>query len=157
MGFQLPFALASLPDFSRVDAVLARLGQRFGALTAFFVAALNAAPKLVSRPASSFPVAKRPATTAASLTVADQWSKLSQILNASIGGAVAAHDMQSAATRQLDLAQYGLTTLVDELSAVMALPGRRSRPATLHQLGSGFDMAAEASLAQQTSGQALAA
>ncbi|MEQ1653677.1 MAG: hypothetical protein ABL897_14410 [Hyphomicrobium sp.] len=153
----MPFALTSLSHFSRVDAVLARLGQRFGALAGLVGSALNAAPQLVARPASSLPVAKAPASIAARLTVVDQWSKLSSILNASIGGAVAAHDMQSAATRQLDLAQYGLTTLVDELSAVMSIPGRRSRSATLHQLGSGFDMAAEANLAQQTGGQALAA
>jgi hypothetical protein len=34
---------------------------------------------------------------------------------------------------QLDLAQYGLTTLVDELSAVMDMQGRR-RHATVHVL-----------------------
>ena len=34
---------------------------------------------------------------------------------------------------QLDLAQYGLTTLVDELSAVMDMQGRRRR-ATVHVL-----------------------
>lgn len=66
------------------------------------------------------------------MTLADQWSKVSAVLARSVDGARIATDMQSAATQQLDLAQYGLITLVDELSAVMSIPGRRSRSATVH-------------------------
>lgn len=66
------------------------------------------------------------------MTLTDQWSKVSAVLVRSVDGARLATEMQSAATQQLDLAQYGLLTLVDELSAVMTIPGRRSRSATVH-------------------------
>lgn len=90
------------------------------------------------------------------LAAADQWAKLSDILGRAVGGAAAAEHLQSAATRQLDLAQYGLTTLVDELSSVMTIPGRKSRTATLHVLGAGHDAMAETSF-KPRAGQALAA
>ncbi len=48
-------------------------------------------------------------------------------MSTAIAGAKSAADLQSSATQQLDLAQYGLTTLMDELSAVMSVPGRRER------------------------------
>ena len=53
-------------------------------------------------------------------------------------------------------AVLGLTTLVDELSAVMTVPGRRSRSATLHMFASGQDLVADASY-QTGSNHALAA
>lgn len=73
------------------------------------------------------------------MTLADQWSKVTAVLSQSVDGARIATEMQSAATQQLDLAQYGLITLVDELAAVMAIPGRRSRSATVHALNGGTE------------------
>lgn len=87
------------------------------------------------------------------MSLADQWSKVSSILLQSVDGARIATEMQSAATQQLDLAQYGLITLVDELSAVMTIPGRRSRGATVHAFNGALDGAGLPPL----QGQALAA
>ena len=67
----------------------------------------------------------------APLTVAQQWSRLASVLESAISGAANAGRRQAAATQQLDLAQYGLSTLGDELAAVMHVPGRRER-ATVH-------------------------
>ena len=67
------------------------------------------------------------------LTTAQQWSALVGVLDGAITGATDARRRQSAATQQLDLAQYALFKLGDELAAVMSIPGRRE-PATLHVL-----------------------
>ena len=82
------------------------------------------------------------------MTLADQWSKITSVLVRSVEGASAVKDMQSAATQQLDLAQYGLSTLVDELAAVMAMPGqaniapsRYANSATVHAFGANIEAA----------------
>lgn len=90
------------------------------------------------------------------LTLTDQWISLSAILAKAVDGAIAAQDLQVAATQQLDLAQYGLSTLVDELAAVMPMPGRRDGGATLHLFANGSESAADAGSASRR-GQALAA
>ncbi len=76
----------------------------------------------------------RPAATP--LSLADQWSSLVAVLAKSLTSVEKAQNLQAAATQQLDLAQYGISTLLDELSAVMAMPGRGDRRATLHVLES---------------------
>lgn len=90
------------------------------------------------------------------LNIAEQWSRLSGILTTAISGSETVREMQAAATQQLDLAQYGITTLVDELAAVMALPGyegpRQSRLATVHAFSYAADAGPRAPL-----GHALAA
>ena len=68
------------------------------------------------------------------LSVAEQWLRLSGVVSGAIRGAHTASQLQVAATQQLDLAQYGLSTMVDELAAVMALPGRRDKKASVHIL-----------------------
>jgi hypothetical protein len=68
------------------------------------------------------------------ITLAEQWAKLTAIIKGAASRAEEATRCHSAAALQLDLAQYGLTTLVDELSAVMDMQGRRRR-ATVHILG----------------------
>ncbi|MFN0218798.1 MAG: hypothetical protein ACKVP4_08310 [Hyphomicrobium sp.] len=55
------------------------------------------------------------------------------MVKTAIRGAEEANRRQTAATQQLDLAQYALYTLGDELAAVMAIPGRRE-PASVHVL-----------------------
>jgi hypothetical protein len=85
------------------------------------------------------------------LAAADQWARLSRVLTRAVTGAEQAQTLQAAALQQLDLAQYGVSTLIDELSAVMNLAGRQDRVATLHNLvgSSGFDEAlADARFAQ---------
>ena len=69
----------------------------------------------------------------ARLTLAEQWARLVHIIKAAFSRAEEAARCHSAAALQIDLAQYGLITLVDELSAVMEMPGRRRR-ATVHVL-----------------------
>lgn len=76
-----------------------------------------------------------------------QWAKVTGVLSAAIAGANAAAQLQRTATQKIDLAQYGLGTLIDELSAVMTVPGRRERAQVVH-------LAAHAAEPQQ---QALAA
>jgi hypothetical protein len=104
-------------------------------LLAYVAEALR--PAFASRDKTSRPKAThRPAATP--LGLADQWSRLARVIGRSVTGAETAQKLQLAATQQLDLAQYGISTLIDELSAVMIISGRRDRQATLHVLGSAF-------------------
>lgn len=68
------------------------------------------------------------------LSIAEQWSQISGIVMGAASRAEEATRCHASATLQLDLAQYALTSLVDELSAVMDVGGRRRR-ATVHVLG----------------------
>ncbi|MFA5957492.1 hypothetical protein [Hyphomicrobium sp.] len=68
------------------------------------------------------------------LSIAEQWTYLSDIVMGAASRAEEATRCHASATQQLDLAQYALTSLVDELSAVMDMGGRRRR-ATVHTLG----------------------
>ncbi len=68
------------------------------------------------------------------LSIAEQWTYLSDIVMGAASRAEEATRCHASATQQLDLAQYALTSLVDELSAVMDMGGRRRR-ATVHMLG----------------------
>ncbi len=68
------------------------------------------------------------------LSLAEQWNHLSDIVMGAASRAEEATRCHASATLQLDLAQYALTSLVDELSAVMDVGGRRRR-ATVHVLG----------------------
>ena len=90
------------------DAILRPLAWVFGGLGSTVGAPRTAAKAQLTR-----------------ITLAGQWQALSGTLSQAIGRAEQAHVLQAAATRQLDLAQYGLSTLMDELSAVMIVPGRR--------------------------------
>lgn len=67
------------------------------------------------------------------LTLAEQWGYLSDTIKGALSRAEEATRCHKSAALQLDLAQYGLTSLVDELSAVMDVGGRR-RQATVHLL-----------------------
>lgn len=68
------------------------------------------------------------------LDAAAQWAKVSTVLSTSIAGARAVADLQATATQKLDLAQYGLSTLMDELASVMVVPGRRQRAQVVHHV-----------------------
>jgi hypothetical protein len=68
------------------------------------------------------------------LSIADQWARLSAIVMGAAEQAQEAARCHASATVQLDLAQYGLISLVDELADVMDMGGRRRR-ATVHVLG----------------------
>jgi len=68
------------------------------------------------------------------LSLAEQWSQISGIVMGAASRAEEATRCHASATLQLDLAQYALTSLVDELSAVMDVGGR-CRRATVHVLG----------------------
>lgn len=51
-----------------------------------------------------------------------QWSRVSDLLEATIAGANLTRDLQSAAGRQVDAAAYAMQGMLTELSAVMKLP-----------------------------------
>ena len=90
---------------------------------------------------------------------ADQWGRLSAVLTTAVTGAEQARKLQGAATQQLDLAQYGISTLLDELSTVMKVSNRRESKATLHVLGSSIatEAGADAAFAQRPGHRAWAA
>lgn len=67
------------------------------------------------------------------LTLVEQWGYLSDTIKGALSRAEEATRCHTSAALQLDLAQYALASLVDELSAVMDVGGRR-RPATVHVL-----------------------
>ncbi|MFT3732748.1 MAG: hypothetical protein QM780_15215 [Hyphomicrobium sp.] len=69
------------------------------------------------------------------LSLADQWTYLNDIVMGAARRAEEATRCHASATQQLDLAQYALTSLVDELSSVMDMGGRVRRRATVHVLG----------------------
>lgn len=134
LGPKLAFALPSLP-YSLPDwgSFIAAWIGRSGVSTARVAPSRSVAHSIVAHSV----VGPAPAR----LRAPDQWAKLNGILARAVGGADAARQLQASATQQLDLAQYGLTTLVDELSAIMTIPGRQSRTATLHVIGAGIDVA----------------
>lgn len=69
------------------------------------------------------------------LTLADQWAFLTDIIMGAVSRTNEASRCHAAATQQIDLAQYALMSLVDELSAVMDMGDRVRRRATVHVLG----------------------
>jgi hypothetical protein len=75
----------------------------------------------------------RPVAEPRRLTLAEQWELLSNVIRGAASRAEEATRCHASASLQLDLAQYALTSLVDELSLVMDMGGRRRR-ATVHVL-----------------------
>lgn len=69
------------------------------------------------------------------LTLADQWNRLSEIVMGAAQQAETATRCHASATQQIDLAQYALASLIDELSSVMDMGDRVRRRATVHVLG----------------------
>lgn len=61
-----------------------------------------------------------------------QWAMIAGFLGEAARAADEARKLQKIATQQLDLAQYGLVTLRDELAAVMAIASRRDTTAVVH-------------------------
>lgn len=103
--------------------------------------------RIVPSPAKEMPRRIEPRR----LTISEQWSHISGIITGAASRAEEATRCHASATLQLDLAQYALTSLVDELSAVMDVGGRRRR-ATVHVLG-----IAPPSSPRPTMGDAIAA
>jgi hypothetical protein len=67
------------------------------------------------------------------LTLVEQWAAISRIIGHAASGAEEAMRCHKSAAMQVDLAQYALGSLVDELAAVMNVGERRSR-ANVHVL-----------------------
>jgi hypothetical protein len=135
--------------------VLPALSRRNGLFTDMvdLVRRAFARPAIADAPRNAVKAITIPTVT---LTLADQWAKLSGILTGAVKQAENARHLQKAATQQLDLAQYALSTLVDELSAVMSVEGRRDRKAELYILGAGLDTSA-GNQRRTAGGRALAA
>jgi hypothetical protein len=70
------------------------------------------------------------------LTIADQWAYLTDIVMGAASRVEEATRCHASATQQLDLAQYALSSLVDELATVMDMGERVRRRATIHVFGS---------------------
>jgi hypothetical protein len=69
------------------------------------------------------------------MTLADQWAYLTDIIMGAASRAEEATRCHVSATQQLDLAQYALCSMIDELSAVMDMGGRVRRRASVHVFG----------------------
>jgi hypothetical protein len=89
-------------------------------------------------PVKSHVAASRPIPAEASarpriamLSAAEQWARVSGVLIRSGSQASHARELQGLASQQIDLATYAFNSIIDELSAVMALPARRE-PAVVH-------------------------
>jgi hypothetical protein len=67
------------------------------------------------------------------MPLAEQWARLAHIIEGAAVHAEEAIRCQASAALQLDVAQYALTSLVDELAAVMDVGGLRKQ-ATVHVL-----------------------
>ncbi len=63
----------------------------------------------------------------------EQWSRLLSVITGTVQRTTDAGSFHAAAGQQLDLAHYALCNLMDELSAVMAVPARRG-PAVVRVL-----------------------
>lgn len=70
-------------------------------------------------------VAPQTGPALARMSAADQWARVSGVLTRSDGQAKQARELQGRASQQIDLATYAFNSIIDELSAVMALPARR--------------------------------
>jgi hypothetical protein len=71
------------------------------------------------------------------ISFTDQWQRLTGIVQSAVVKADGAADLHNSAAQQLDLAQYALSTMLDELSAVMkisGLGGPQALPALRHVL-----------------------
>jgi hypothetical protein len=136
--------------------VLPSLPQRFGLLARMADGVRRSASHSTSAPSPRRAPAPHDVKQSASLSLSDQWAKLTGILAGAVSHSENAQHLQKAATQQLDLAQYGLSTLIDELAAVMAVDGRRDRLATLHVFGAGLD-SGPGNARRNSSGHALAA
>lgn len=111
-------------------------GQQLGSWIKLRAASARIAiflPHRSRRPESALQAAQN--TPVRTLSIADQWSKLASALERAQRSVEHAKSLQAAATQKLDLAQYGLQTLMDDLAAVMTVPGRR-QAAPVHVLGS---------------------
>ncbi|WP_290980170.1 hypothetical protein [Hyphomicrobium sp.] len=69
------------------------------------------------------------------LTLSEQWAYLTDIVMGAASRAEEAARCHVSATQQLDLAQYALSSVIDELSAVMDMGGRVRRRSTIHVFG----------------------
>jgi len=67
------------------------------------------------------------------MPLAEQWARLANIIEGAAAHAEEAMRCHTSAAVQLDVAQYALTSLVDELAAVMNDGGLRKQ-ATVHVL-----------------------
>ena len=76
---------------------------------------------------------KRPGVEPRLLTIAEQWNRLASVITSAGAKVEIAARCHASAALQLDLAQYALTSLVDELANVMDVQGRRRR-GTVHVL-----------------------
>lgn len=96
--------------------------------------------------AARAPIAVAPPAEARRLTLADQWGRVAGIISTASEKAAEAGRCQAAAALQLDLAHYGLTSLVAELAAVMDV-GARPMSASVHVLKLGKSHKVEGTLA----------
>lgn len=94
--------------------------------------ARTAAPARVSPAAKPVAIA-RPQPVARAMTREEQFARLARVVESALESGREAASCHATAGRQLDLAQYGLSTLLKELRDVMALP-ERPAAATLHPI-----------------------
>lgn len=70
--------------------------------------------------------------TTKAMSLSQQWAMIAGLLSEAGRAADEARQLHKIATQQLDLAQYGLITMREELAAVMAISSRRDKTAAVH-------------------------
>jgi hypothetical protein len=97
--------------------------SRFKTLPSLFALASSLWPSLALAdvPAKVLGNASR-AIEPARLTVGDNWRRVTGVTRAALAGFERVKDLQAAAARQLDSADYALTQLLNDLRPAMALP-----------------------------------
>lgn len=129
---------------SIADDGLARFGQEAERIVARLAAIGPVSlPVANVRPMAALPAAigsaAKPGNTAR-LSQADQFARVAGVVSSAIDTVLDTQRRQAAVAQQLDLAQYALNALSDELSAVMTVPGWRER-APVYRFEPVFDIA----------------
>jgi Asp/Glu/hydantoin racemase len=94
------------------------------ALTTTFAVRPTTAQPVVAVKAATVLVAKRAGER---IGAAEQFARVAGVVSSAIETVTDVNRRQAAVAQQLDLAQYALNSLSDELSAVMSVPGWRER------------------------------
>lgn len=121
-------SLMRVPKLKNVIGRLAIAGCDFACIARSAVIGncnFKRARRVISPAARGAPMQHEPEVQR--LSASEQWGRITSVIATAIASTEEALRLQRAATQQLDLAQYAISALTDELSAVMAIPGRRER------------------------------
>ncbi|HEX4891805.1 MAG TPA: hypothetical protein VFV47_00850 [Hyphomicrobiaceae bacterium] len=85
-------------------------------------------PAAQRQAAARKPAASQVSLPARPMTLSAQWSRVATVIEKANESHKRMCDLQAAAAQQLELAEYALDRLMDELACVMALPSSKAQP-----------------------------